>query len=39
MGVKVRRLFTLKTKNPNAEVTVRDLRTGEITTIKQPLEK
>jgi hypothetical protein len=28
----------LKTKNPNAEVTVRDLRTGEVTMVKHPSE-
>ena len=28
----------LKTKNPNTEVTVHDLVTGEVTTVKHPLE-
>jgi hypothetical protein len=29
----------LKTKNVHSEVTVRDLETGKITTVKQPLQK
>jgi hypothetical protein len=29
----------LKTKNPNAEVVVRDLVTGDQTIVKHPLEK
>jgi hypothetical protein len=29
----------LKTKNPNAELTVRDLVTGETTAVKHPLAK
>jgi hypothetical protein len=29
----------LKIKNPNAMVTVHDLATGEVTTIKHPLTK
>ena len=29
----------LKTKQPNAEVTLRDLQTGAATVIKHPLER
>jgi hypothetical protein len=29
----------LKTKNVHAEVTVRDLENGEVTTVKHPLQK
>jgi hypothetical protein len=29
----------LKTKNPNAEIVVRDLETGETFTVKHPLQK
>ena len=29
----------LKTKNPNAELTVRDLETGETIAVKHPLAK
>lgn len=29
----------LKTKNPHAEVTVRDMETGEVTTARHPLSK
>jgi hypothetical protein len=29
----------LKTKNPNAELTVRDLVTGEAIVVKHPLQK
>jgi hypothetical protein len=29
----------LKTKQPNAQITVRDIESGKTTTIKHPLEK
>jgi electron transfer flavoprotein alpha/beta subunit len=29
----------LKTKSPHAEVTVRDVGTGEVTAVKHPLSK
>lgn len=29
----------LKTKHPHSEVTVRDLKTGDVTTVKHPLQK
>jgi hypothetical protein len=29
----------LKTKQPNAEITVRDLQTGTVTTVKHPQDR
>ena len=30
---------TLKTKQPNAEITLRDLQTGTVTVVKHPLDR